>query len=295
MTPALQPLPGVSWYDIADPASPTLDELAAKYQIHELQIEDCRHGGQRAKTEEYEHYLFTVLKHIQQEEKLAFSDFSIFLGRNYLITVHAAPSSALLEKLVQRAKQQNVERVDKLFYMLVDLMVDDYLSLLDKLTEEISQIESSVLQTPEPPVLRRIFRLKRKLIEFRRIASNTRDVVNQLIRREQGLLGDDLDPYFRDVYDHVTRTVELIETYRDLLTGSLDIYLSAVANRTNQVMKVLTVWGTVALPLLIVTGFFGMNLHLPWANNPHGALYASAIMVISSIFILFYFRRKKWF
>jgi magnesium transporter len=294
MSPAQQPLPGTAWYDISDPSSPTLDELASKYQIHELQVEDCRHAGQRAKTEEYEHYIFTVLKQVQKDEKLGFSDFSIFLGRDYLITVHAAPS-ALLERLVQRARQQNVRRVDKLFYMLVDLVVDDYLALLDTLTEEISQIESIVLQSPEPPVLRRIFHLKRRLIEFRRIAANTRDVVNQLIRREQGLVGDDLDPYFRDVYDHVTRTVELIETYRDLLTGSLDIYLSAVANRTNQVMKVLTVWGTVALPMIIITGFFGMNLHLPWSSNPHGVLYASTLMLISSVLILLYFRRKKWF
>jgi magnesium transporter len=294
MSPAQQLLPGVSWYDISDPASPTLDELAAKYQIHELQVEDCRHAGQRAKTEEYEHYIFTVLKQLQKDDKLVFADFSIFLGRDYLITVHAA-SSSVLEKLVQHARQQDVKRVDKLFYMLVDLVVDDYLALLDDLTEEISQIESEVLQKPEPPVLKRIFQLKRKLIEFRRIAANTRDVVNQLIRREGGLLGDDLDPYFRDVYDHVTRTVELIETYRDLLTGSLDIYLSAVANRTNQVMKVLTVWGTVALPLVIITGFFGMNLHLSWTSNPNGAIYATIIMVMSTAVILLYFRLKKWF
>jgi magnesium transporter len=294
MSPAQQLLPGVPWYDISAPASPTLDELAAKYQIHELQVEDCRHAGQRAKTEEYEHYIFTVLKQLQQDDKLGFADFSIFLGRDYLITVHAAPAS-VLDKLVHRAGQQDVQRVDKLFYMLVDLVVDDYLALLDDLTEEISQIENEVLKTPEPPVLKRIFRLKRKLIEFRRIAGNTRDVVNQLIRREGGLLSDDLDPYFRDVSDHVTRTVELIETYRDLLTGSLDIYLSAVANRTNQVMKVLTVWGTVALPLVIITGFFGMNLHLPWTSNPNGAIYATIIMVISTVMILLYFRLKKWF
>jgi magnesium transporter len=294
MSSPQQLLPGVPWYDISDPSSPTLDQLAAQYQIHELQVEDCRHSGQRAKTEEYEHYIFTVLKQLQKDDKLGFSDFSIFLGRDYLITVHAAPSG-ILDHLLQRARQQNVHRVDKLFYMLVDLVVDDYLALLDDLTDEISQIESEVLQAPEPAVLRRIFRLKRRLIEFRRIAANTRDVVNQLIRREQGLLGDDLDPYFRDVYDHVTRTVELIETYRDLLTGSLDIYLSAVANRTNQVMKVLTVWGTVSLPMVIITSFFGMNLRIPWTSNPRGAIYAIAIMLISTALILLYFRRKNWF
>jgi magnesium transporter len=294
MSSPQQLLPGVPWYDISDPSSPTLDQLAAQYQIHELQVEDCRHSGQRAKTEEYEHYIFTVLKQLQKDDKLGFSDFSIFLGRDYLITVHAAPSG-ILDHLLQRARQQNVHRVDKLFYMLVDLVVDDYLALLDDLTDEISQIESEVLQAPEPAVLRRIFRLRRRLIEFRRIAANTRDVVNQLIRREQGLLGDDLDPYFRDVYDHVTRTVELIETYRDLLTGSLDIYLSAVANRTNQVMKVLTVWGTVSLPMVIITSFFGMNLRIPWTSNPRGAIYAIAIMLISTALILLYFRRKNWF
>ncbi len=105
-----------------------------------------------------------------------------------------------------------------------------------------------------------IFSLKRKLVDFRRVAGGMREVVNSLVRREKGLLGDDLDPYFRDIYDHIMRTVDMIETYRDLLSGALDIYLSAVANRTNEVMKVLTIWGTVALPLVIITGFFGMNL-----------------------------------
>jgi magnesium transporter len=132
-------------------------------------------------------------------------------------------------------------------------------------------------------------------VEFRRVASGMREVVNSLARREKGLLGDDLDPYFRDVYDHIIRTVDLIETYRDLLSGALDIYLSAVANRTNEVMKVLTIWGTVALPLVIITGFFGMNLHLPWANSPHGTVYACGLMAISTISVLLYFKGKRWF
>ena len=122
-----------------------------------------------------------------------------------------------------------------------------------------------------------------------------RDVANAIICREEGLVGDDLDPYFRDVYDHLVRAVELVETQRDLLTGSLDIYLSAVANRTNEVMKVLTIYGTLAVPLVVITGFFGMNLHLPWSNNPHGAWYASALMALSIAVVLFYFKRKRWF
>ncbi len=115
------------------------------------------------------------------------------------------------------------------------------------------------------------------------------------MRREQGFLGDDLDPFFRDVYDHIVRTVDLIETYRDLLSSSTDIYLSAVANRTNQIVKVLTVWGTVALPLVVITGFFGMNLPLPWQHDPLGAVYATALMVAIGGLILWYFRKQGWF
>jgi len=129
----------------------------------------------------------------------------------------------------------------------------------------------------------------------RRAAAGMREVVNALVRREGGLLSDAFDPYLRDVYDHVVRTTEFIETYRDLLSGALDIYLSAVANRTNEVMKVLTIWGTIALPMIIITGFFGMNLLLPWHDNPHGTLYAIGLMVLTTVATLVYFKKKKWF
>jgi magnesium transporter len=115
------------------------------------------------------------------------------------------------------------------------------------------------------------------------------------MRIERGVIGDDLDEYFRDIYDHLLRTVELIESYRDLLTGSLDIYLSAVANRTNEVMKLLTIWGTVALPLVIITGFFGMNLPLPFQHTHHGTALAVGIMLLSTFLVLLYFKRKGWF
>jgi magnesium transporter len=293
MTGVTQPLPGVPWYDLNDPFSPALDELAKQFQLHELQIEDCRHP-QRAKTEEFERYSFTVLKALQPGKIPKFLDFDIFLGKGFLITVHAGSCPAI-DKAVQRAQVHKTQRLDKLFYILVDHTVDEYLLLLDTLAEEISGIESEVLERPEPPVLRRIFKMKRYLIDFRRHAGGMREVVNQLTRREEGFLGDDLDPYLRDIYDHIVRTVDLIETYRDLLSSSTDIYLSAVANRTNQIMKVLTVWGTVALPLVVITGFFGMNLPLPWQHNPWGAVYASSLMVGIGAVILWYFRRQGWF
>lgn len=293
MTGVTQPLPGVAWYDIADPNSPALNELAKQFGLHELHIDDCRHL-QRAKTEETERYSFTVLKALQPGDTPRFHDIDLFLGKDFLISVHSGACPEIA-KAAQRAQQQNTQRLDKVFYTLTDQVVDEYLLLLDGLTEKVSGIESEVLQTPEPPVLRKIFRLKRNLIEFRRHAGGMREVVNQLMRREQGLLGDDLDPFFRDIYDHIIRTVDLIETYRDLLSGAMDIYLSAVANRTNEIVKVLTIWGTIALPLVIVTGFFGMNVHLPWQQTRWGSLYVILVMLGMVGLILWYFRKKRWF
>ena len=288
------------WFDVPDPNSRELDELAKRFHLHELQIEDCRHRPQRAKTEEYPGYIFSVLKRLLctqqkgEEFDLTFRDIDVFLGRDFIITVHEGDSD-LIDRVRKRVEESAKQRVDRVLYLLVDTIVDEYQPVIDALAEETADIEAEVLENPDPAMLRRIFRLKRKLIEFRRTASGMREVVNAMMRREQGLLGDDLDPYFRDIYDHLVRTLDLIETYRDLLTGSLDIYLSAVANRTNEVVKVLTVYGTVALPLIVITGFFGMNLKLPWMNDPHGAWYATGLMALSSALVLWYFRRKGWF
>lgn len=291
MAPVLSSL---AWFDVADPASPELDELARRFNLHELQIEDCRHRPQRPKTEEHDHYIFAVIKHIHSGVELNFDDIDLFLGPDFLISVRSA-DSALIETVRAKAEQERVDRRDRLFYMIVDQVVDGYQPVLDALADEISDIEDVVLERPDPETLSRIFSLKRKLVDFRRVAGSMREVVNSLMRREKGLLGDDLDVYFRDIYDHIIRTVDLIESYRDLLSGALDIYLSAVANRTNEVMKVLTIWGTVALPLVIITGFFGMNLKVPWLNDPHGTDYAIALMMISTLAILLYFKRKRWF
>ena len=284
----------LAWFDVADPASPALDELALRFGLHELQIEDCRHRPQRPKAEEHDHYLFAVLKHMHNQGEIEFDDIDLFLGRDFLISVRNADQS-VLETVRARVEQEGADRLDRVFYMMLDQIVDGYQPVLDKIADEIAEIEDVLLESPGPETLARIFSLKRKLVDFRRVAGGMREVVNILVRREKGVLGDDLDPYFRDVYDHIIRAVDMIETYRDLLSGALDIYLSAVANRTNEVMKVLTIWGTVALPLVIITGFFGMNLHLPWANDPHGTRYAVILMAISTAAILAYFKMKRWF
>jgi magnesium transporter len=234
-----------------------------------------------------------VIKKIDDGDALVFEDVDIFIGKDFLVTVTKG-HVAVMDRVHRRIAEDGATRLDRALYLLFDSIVDEYSPVIDLIAEETSDLEDTVLIDPGPDKLQTIFRLKRRLIEFRRIASGMREVVNAVMRKERGIVGDDLDPYFRDVYDHLVRTVDLIETYRDLLTGSLDIYLSAVANRTNQVMKVLTIWGTIALPLVIITGFFGMNLQLPWEDSPHGLWYAGAIMLASTVGTLSYFRRKRW-
>jgi magnesium transporter len=284
----------LAWFDIADPNSTELDELARRFDLHELQIEDCRHRPQRPKTEDHDRYNFTIVKHIHNEGELRFDDVDLFLGPDFLITVRNRDST-FMDHVRTRVEQEQVDRRDRVFYMILDRVVDEYQPVLDKLADDIGEIEDVVLQQPEPATLARIFALRRELVDFRRVAGSMREVINSVMRREKGLVGDDLDLYFRDVYDHIIRTVDMIETYRDLLSGALDIYLSAVANRTNEVMKVLTIWGTVALPLVVITGFFGMNLHLPWTNDPHGMWYACGLMMVSTTGVLVYFKLKRWF
>ena len=202
MTTAQKLLPELNWYDVRDPNSPDLDELAQRFHLHELQIEDCRHRPQRAKADEYGNYMFAVLKHlIPKDQEPEFDDFDVFLGPDFLITVHEGDCT-FLDKLCRWVQENHVTRLDRILYQVTDLIVDEYLAFLDDSSENISKVESLVLEKPEPAVLREIFQLKRRLIDFRRNASGMRDAMNAIIRREGGLTGDDLDPYFRDVYDH---------------------------------------------------------------------------------------------
>jgi magnesium transporter len=179
----------------------------------------------------------------------------------------------------------------------MDGTVDSYAPTLDWFNEAIDGIEDTVLERPSPTTLQRIFEAKRGLIELRRVLSNMRDVAGHLQRLETELMQRDLWPFLRDVYDHLARNLDMVEMQRDLLTGAMDIYLSSVANRTNQVMKVLTVLGTIALPAIVISGFYGMNTkgRLPGIDSPHGAEIATGLMVVATVGLLIMLKKFDWF
>jgi magnesium transporter len=286
----------MKWHDIADPKDPELDRLAAQYHIHPLHIEDCRHRNQRAKVEENAGYIFTVLKTVQvQDGELAFHDLDVFLGGDWVITVQEGNrdgAATILQPV--HAMEANL-RADQVFYRIYDGVIDSYLPTIDGIDDVIDELEEQVLQSPTPQVLSRIFHTKRTLIDLRRVLVNTRDVTAHMYRTQHNLIQTDLIPFLRDVYDHVARNLDLVETQRDLLTGTMDVYLSSVANRTNEVMKVLTVLGTIALPALVVSGFYGMNTKgLPFADSPNGTAIVASMMVSITALLLVLLRRFRW-
>ena len=339
---ALTVVPEVRWYHLADPSSPALDQLAAHFGIHPLQVEDCRHGRQTARVEEHERYTFVVIKVLGQARgghqgkqpaaaphaskaaaapgetspvhahpphskaapatvRLNFEDFDIFLGRDFLLTVDEGECSFIPAVARRISVEPTLQTPDCIAHAIIDTAVDQYLPALDHLGDFINQLEDRVLRRPSPETLREIFRVKRTLLDFRRVATAMREAVNGLIRRYDSSNAAtrprerELRIYYRDVYDHVVRIIDFVETYRDLLTGSLDIYLSAVANRTNEVMKILTIYGTVALPFLVFSGFYGMNIPLPLQESRYMPFLLALIMVVCALGIYAFFRRKHWF
>jgi magnesium transporter len=289
----------MEWHNISDPASAELDRLAERYQLHPLHIEDCRHRNQSAKIEEGQTYLFTVMKVVRfdPQGEMEIADLDIFLGPDYLVTVveTECPETEGLIERVRKATAGN-GRADQVYYRLVDEIVDSYLPILDRLSESLDHLEDEALASPSPQTLSTIFETKRSLILLRRVMVNTRDVATHLQRTESPLIAKDMWPFLRDVYDHVARNLDTTEVLRDLLNGSLDVYLSSVANRTNQVMKVLTVVGTIALPTLAVSGIYGMNVKgLPGAESPHGLAAVFTIIVATTAFLLWILKRFGWF
>ena len=287
----------MEWHEIHDPTQPELDGLAERYRLHPLHIEDCRHRNQRAKVESGDGYLFIVLKpmRLNAEESVDAGDLDVFLGPDYIITVEEQETTEVREMLATIRKSARITYPDQLLYRVLDAVVDAYVPILDRFDDRIDELEDEVLKEPKPESLARIFSLKRCLVDLRRIMANTRDVANHLQRAEGDLVRPQMQPFYRDVYDHLARSLDLVEGQRDLLTGALEIYLSSVANRTNQVMRVLTTVGTITLPILLVTSFYGMNVEgLPWVNASTPVLRIGGTMVGLTALLLGYLKLRRW-
>ena len=287
------------WLDVARPTEEELLWLQDTYNFHPLTIEDCRHFNQRAKVEEYDGYLFItmVIPHASANgEDMEADELHSYLGHEYLVTVHDDPLPALdlvrQRLLADRGKAKTSS--DFLLYLISDQLVDRYFPLLDDIEDEIGVLEDKIIERPDRDTLSRIFTLKQQLVYMRKTAGPERDVFHALSGRRFPEVSARSELYFRDIYDHLVRIYEGIETSRDLLSNALDAYLSVVSNRLNEVMKRLTVIATIFMPLSFIVGFGGMNLQqLPFGNWLFFGTIMAAI-VLTPLTMLFWFSRRDW-
>jgi magnesium transporter len=291
--------PGLLWLDLDDPMSPALDELAVRYHFHELAIEDCRHRLQLAKVDYYDGHNFIIINTTHYTDtpcELNLREINLFLGADYIVTVHHGESRAVDEVEKRNTTNANhLSRPDQVFHAIIDVVIDRYLPTLESIGDTIDRVQDELLVKPDVRLLETMFQLKRGMLQFRRAVSSQRELLNVVIRDDSDYIHPDMHIYFRDVYDHAVRALDLVETYRDLLTGGLDIYLTQMANRTNDIVKGLTILATIMLPLTLVTGWFGMNFeYLPLAKHPYGVWLTTGGLLFLTISMLGFFKYKEW-
>ena len=288
------------WVDIQWESPQEIQWLEQTFRFHPLTIEDCTHGNQRPKVEDYNGYFFAVLHSftlIHPEKELVTQETHFFVAPTYMVTVRAEASSQL-DLVYQRYKNEVAlwgRGIDFLFYRVSDALVDSYFPLLDEIENDIDQMEDKILVDPGGDILKQLFVLKRDLTFLRKVVSPLRDVFNILVRRDTSLVSEKTAVYFRDIYDHLTRAVEFINSYRDMVGGALDIYLSTVSNRMNEIIKRLAVVATIFLPLSFLAGFFGMNFQImPYGNIKLFILSLSLFIGLPAV-MAWWFYRKQWF
>ncbi len=291
----------ISWLNIEGIHKLEIIEKIGNYvKIHPLVLEDIVNVNQRPKIENFDDYIYLILKILDYDEnknEVILEQISIIFSSNYVITFREK-SSELFNPIINRirTKKGQIRKMgtDYLVYSLIDIVIDYYFLILENIGEKIEDMEAELVTNPTESTLQNIHQMKRGLLTLRRSIWPLREVINRLLRRELPFIHEESNLYFRDLYDHTIQIIDTIETLRDILSGMLDIYLSSVSNKMNEVMKVLTVIATIFIPLTFLTGIFGINfIALPniyW----EGIIITLVAMLIVTIFMVIYFKRKNW-
>lgn len=293
---------GVTWINLDGLQNVDLvKQIGQHFNIHPLVLEDILSTDQRPKIEEFDDYVFMVLKRVMwHEDKKIFSidQVSIVFGSNFLLSFQEDknPLFTVIEDRLRKGQGHLRDRgSDYLAYILLDTVVDQFFVVLDNMGDQIELIEENIMQNPAPQTARTLYRLKRKMLMFRKAIWPVRELVSHLMQVNSKLVTPFVMPYIRDVYDHAMQVLDTTETFRDMLGGMLDIYLSSLANRTNDVMKVLTIIATIFIPLTFIASIYGMNfVYMPELHTKWGYPAVLCLMAVVAVIMLRYFRKKKW-
>lgn len=276
-----------------------IEKLGQMYNIHPLTMEDIVHIDQRPKFEDYDHYLVAILKMIKYENEVHGEQLSLVLFKDTVISFQEPQGGDAFDIIRARLRQAKgrVRKLgaDYLFYALMDAVVDWYFNAIEKIGDKVEHIEEEIINNPRRESLIQLYNMKREVIYLRKQVWPLRDMISNLLRSDSEFITANTQLFFRDLQDHSTRIIDTVETYRDLLSGMMDIYLSTNSNKMNEVMKVLTIMSSIFIPVTFIAGVYGMNFdYMPELKSPYG--YAGIWLVMLSVMggLVFYFKKKKW-
>jgi magnesium transporter len=292
----------VIWVDMEAPTEADEQVLLNVFHFHPLTVEDCRENRHYPQVEEFEGYIYFIVHGVRGDispERFNTIELDGFLGRNFVITYHHDMFRSInnVKQLLRTTPVLCHRGTAFLLHQILDQVVDYYSPVLDDFDDRIDLLEDNIftLQKPNNEILSQIMDLKRSVLRLRRISGKQMDILHRMSRGEFSLIPEEMRPFYRDVYDHLVRVVDLAESYRDLISGSLEAYLSVVSNRLNEIMKVLTIFSAIMLPLTFIAGVYGMNFeNMPELHSRYGYYAVWVLMIIVAIGMLLFFRRRGW-
>jgi magnesium transporter len=288
------------WLDVENPSENEIDLLAKIFRFHSLTIEECLFPSNSPKVNQYENYLFIVLQAVGaiKEDEVETSELNIFLGRNFLVTVHREKIRSI-DTNYQRCKQNgNLKEkgADFLLYLITDVLLENYFPLIEEIERHSDKLEDEMLAYPTQEKLKEFFNLKRKILLLQRVVTPQRETIKALSRLNTPFIKEETKIYFRDVYEQYLRISEAVASHRDMLTNTLDIYASMISNRLNEIMKVLTAIATIAMPLTLIASLYGMNFrYMPELNWKYGYFFTLGLMAVIGTGLFVFFKKKGWF
>lgn len=289
------------WVDLENPTGEETKHVLEKiFQFHPLAIEDCVSVSHLPKVEEYDGYLFMVIHAVdfnRKEEHFRTTELNLFFGKNFLVTWHMEPLRSVQAALERCTKATHTARgSDRVAHSILDALVDHYLPVLHEFSEDISEIETKVMETRlHSELMNRVLQLKKEVLQLCAVIRAQRDVLSRFARGEFKIIRPQLVPYYRDVYDHLGRYNEMAESFRESLNSTMQLYLSLSSNHTSEVVKVLTLFTVVSTPVMIIGTWYGMNFHnMPELSWKFGYEVALLLTVISTVGCVGYFKRRGW-
>src|SRR5512143_849567 len=294
--------PTVTWINVDGVHNvPVLEKLGDCFGLHRLVMEDILNTDQRPKAEDFGEYLFIVLKMLSngRSGEIVTEQISIVVGSNFVLSFQEGVEGDVFNLIRERLRngKGRIRKMgaDYLTYSLLDAVVDNYFVILEKFGDKIELLEAELIENPTQKTVQRIYQLKREMIFLHNAVWPLREVVSTLGKHESQIIREATVPYFRDVYDHVIHVIDSVDIYREMISSMLDMYLSSVSNRLNEVMKVLTAISLIFMPLTFIVGLYGMNFkYMPELEWRYGYFLTLFVMLGIGVFMFFYFKRKKW-